>query len=284
MTSFVPVRAVVRAVELLQALNRQPVSTIDTLHRQTGTPKPSLVRLLQTLSSLGLVRHAPQYGAYYLTSQVTTLASGYHGAPRIIEASASVAEALTSAIKWPVAVAVFDTDAMVVRYSTIPSSPLSLLHSTINMRLSVVSRALGRAYLAFCEPDERRFILALLARSDRPEDRIARDRSVMRRIIAETRKRGYALRDPSVRPVSGTIAVPVYDGKRVAASLGMTWFTSAMDPKQAVARYLEPLKRAAQEISVNLKKLERGAHAGFPGPAAPKTRGRPANVRRRSAN
>ena len=60
MASFPPVQSVVRAIELLQALNRQPVSTIDVLHRQTGFPKPSIVRLLQTLESKGLVRHAPR--------------------------------------------------------------------------------------------------------------------------------------------------------------------------------------------------------------------------------
>ena len=82
MASFPPVQSVVRAIELLQALNRQPVSTVDMLHRQTGFPKPSIVRLLQTLEAKGLVRHAPQPGAYFLTSGVTTLSSGYHSEPQ----------------------------------------------------------------------------------------------------------------------------------------------------------------------------------------------------------
>jgi IclR family mhp operon transcriptional activator len=41
------------------------------------------VRLLQTLEHEGLVKHAPQYGAYYLTSDVTELSSGFHSEPRI---------------------------------------------------------------------------------------------------------------------------------------------------------------------------------------------------------
>ena len=56
MVSTPPINAVARAVELLQALNRQPVSTVDVLHRQTGVPKPSIIRLLQTLAAKGLVR------------------------------------------------------------------------------------------------------------------------------------------------------------------------------------------------------------------------------------
>jgi len=267
--SFPPVQSVLRAIELLQALNRQPVSTIDSLHRQTGIPKPSLVRTLQTLESVGLVIHAPQYGAYQLTSQVATLSCGYHSEPRMVEAARPVAEALTREIKWPVALALPDVDAVVVRYSTIPNSPLALLHSTINMRLSLVSRALGRAYFAFCSPGERDALIEIMRRSDNPEDAPARDAQALRRIVAQIRRQGYALREPGVRPVSGTLAVPVLDGKRVAASLGITWFASTLSNEQAVERYLPRLREAVAQIGARLKALE---PAAFAPPVAKKKR------------
>jgi len=252
MASFPPVQSVVRAIELLQALNRQPVSTVDALHRQTGFPKPSIVRLLQTLESKGLVRHAPQPGAYYLTSGVATLSSGYHSEPRVVEAAAELMDNLTRKIKWPLALAVFDGDAMVVRYSTIPSSPLSLLHSSLNMRLSLVSRALGRAYLAFCTREEQAMLLATLDKSDRPEDAPARNRKAIRQVLAATRKRGYALRDPAVRPVSNTLALPVLERGRPIASIGLTWFASTMDASEAVTRYLHALQELTDSVAQRL--------------------------------
>lgn len=255
MPSFPPVQSVVRAIELLQALNRQPVSTIDMLHRQTGFPKPSIVRLLQTLEAKGLVRHAPQPGAYFLTSGVATLSSGYHSEPRVVEAAAQPMDELTAKIKWPLALAVFDGDAVVVRYSTIPNSPLSLLHSSLNMRLSLVSRALGRAYLAFCTRDEQAMLLSTLKKSDRPEDTPARDDKAVRRVLAEIRKRGYALRDPSVRPVSNTLALPVFDHNRPVASIGLTWFASTMGAEEAVQRYLGTMQALSAEVSTRLAAL-----------------------------
>ena len=258
MSSFPPVQSVVRAIELLQALNRQPVSTVDVLHRQTGFPKPSIVRLLQTLESKGLVRHAPQPGAYYLTSGVATLSSGYHSEPRVVEAAAELMDNLTRKIKWPLGLAVFDGDAMVVRYSTIPSSPLSLLHSSLNMRLSLVSRALGRAYLAFCTREEQAMLLATLDKSDRPEDAPARNRTAIRQVLAATRKRGYALRDPAVRPVSNTLALPVLERGRPIASIGLTWFASTMDASEAVTRYLDTLRELTAAVALRLADLERG--------------------------
>lgn len=242
-----PVNVVRRALQILRALNRQPVSSVDAIHKQTAIPKPTIVRLLQTLEADGLVRRAPQYGAYYLTSEVTALASGYHSEPRIVEASAAICDALTQDLKWPVSIAVHDGDAMVVRYSTIPNSPLSFFHSTINMRLSLVTQALGRAFLAFCGPTEQDALLEMLARSS--SEPIGGQEESVRRMLAEVRERGYALRDPRVRPESSTIAVPILEGGRVVATIGLTWFSSALKPEQVVERFLPRLQQAAADIS-----------------------------------
>ena len=115
MSSSPPVRSVVRALDLLQALNRQAVSTLDVLYAQTRIPKPTLVRLLQTFESRGIVKHAPQHGAYFLTSGVRSLSSGYHSEPMIVEAAAPLMDALTLRVKWPMAVAMLEDSAMVVR-------------------------------------------------------------------------------------------------------------------------------------------------------------------------
>jgi len=250
-----PVNVVLRALQILRALNRHPVSTVDAIHKDTAIPKSTIVRLLQTLEADGLVKHAPQYGAYYLTSGITALSSGYHSEPRIVEASSASADALTQDLKWPVSVAVHDGDAMVVRYSTIPHSPLSFFHSTINMRLSLRTQALGRAYLAFCEPAEQAALIELLARSDRGDEDVAGSEAGLRAMLAEVRERGYALRDPRVRPESATIAVPIFEAGRVVATIGLTWFSSALTVDQAVARFLPPLQRASTEITRMLDSL-----------------------------
>lgn len=258
-SSSPPVRAVVRALDLLQALNRQPVSTLDVLHAQTGMPKPTLVRLLQTFESRGMVKHAPQHGAYFLTSGVRSLSSGYHSEPMIVEAAAPLMDALTLRVKWPTAVAMLDDSAMVVRYSTIPLSPLSMRHSTINFRLSLVSRALGRAYLAFCPADQQEALLQGVMTSPEPEDEAVRDRDALQTVLAKVHDRGYALRDPKVVPATNTLAVPVFDSHGVAASLGMTFFSSTMKPEQAVERYLADLQDVANQVSGRLRELQAAA-------------------------
>ncbi len=249
------IRSVERAIDLLLALNRYPVSSLDLLHKQTGMPKPTIVRLLKTLEKKGLVAKSPQYGAYGLTSGVKTLSSGYHGEPRIVEAAIGALDEFTEKVKWPVAIAVLDYDAMIVRYSTIPNSPLALLHSTINMRLSLVGRALGRAYLGFCGREEARALIDILKLSEHEEDAMAHDSKAVLAMIRDTRKKGFALRSPGIRPVSGTLAVPVFEGSRVVATIGMTWIASTLPNDQAVARYLGPLQEASANITKKLAEL-----------------------------
>lgn len=256
------IRSVSRAIELLQALNQQSVSTIDDLYRRTGIPKATITRLLRTFESKDLVAQSSRFGAYHLASGVASLNSGYDGKSQSIELAIPLCDALTRQVKWPVTLALFDVDAMVVRYSTIPQSPLSLLHSSINLRRSMVGRALGRAYLAFCGRQEQQFIIDLLKASPHDEDHLVHDTPALREILRSTRKQGYALRDPEFSERSCTMAIPVFHGKNIVATLGLTWFSSIMQPDIAVARYLDALRLTASRISDRLDLLEREARSG----------------------
>lgn len=252
------VNSAARLIDVLRALNRQPVSTVHELHLCTGLPKPGIVRLLRTLEAKGLVCPAPGYGAYRLTSQVVGLSSGYHGWPRIVESAAAVLDELTQEIKWPLAIAVYDHEAVTVCYSTIPKSPLSLLPSTVNMRLSLVSRSMGRAFLAHCPRDVQGLLLSVLADSPFPEDAPARDRQTILAELTRIADCGYALRRPGVRPVSSTLALPVFENGHVAASVGLTWFTSVLRTEDAVQQFLSPLRRATARIERRLRDLAEG--------------------------
>src|SRR4051812_12254290 len=63
-----PVESVRRAIQLLHELNRQRVSSVRHLHHATGLPKPTIVRLLDTLIALGYVVNDRRQGGYQVTS------------------------------------------------------------------------------------------------------------------------------------------------------------------------------------------------------------------------
>ncbi|RYD96292.1 MAG: DNA-binding transcriptional regulator [Sphingomonadales bacterium] len=243
------IRSVERAIDLLQALNRRPLSTLHDLHRETGLPKPSIVRLLRTLEAKGLAAQSSSYGTYQLLGRVKSLSSGFHHEPLIIEVGEEIMIDFTKREGWPLALALFDLNAMVVRASSIPYTSLSLFHSSLNMRLSMVSRALGRAYLAHSTPNEQKIILEIVKHSQDPEDAVARDDEAMARMIAQVREQGYASRDPAIETRSSTIAVPVRENGRVVACLGFTWIAAAMPMQKAVEQYLPRIIATAEAIS-----------------------------------
>jgi IclR family mhp operon transcriptional activator len=255
----VPVESVRRAFHLLHELNRQRVSSVRHLHQATGLPKPSIVRLLDTLITLGYVVNDRRQGGYQVTSLVRSLSAGFHGDPLVVEAARPWAVAFTRKYQWPVAVAVLDRDAVAIRFSTIPDSPVSPFYATINMRLQLISRALGRAYIAFCPPGERNLLLRMLALSDDPEDAPARDRAAALMLLTMIRRAGFAERSATVEPKSSsTLAVPVMLGRKVLATVGVTFFTSAIPKAEAIARFVPPLKEMARNIETSVVLLRRG--------------------------
>ena len=239
------IRSVERAIDVLRALNTRPLSTLHDLHRDTGLPKPSIVRLLRTLEAKGLAARSSNHGAYQLLSSVKSLASGFHHEPRIVELAEEAMIEFTRREGWPLSLALFDRDAMVVRACTIRFTALSLEHSALGRRLSLLSHAMGRAYLAYSSPGEQAILLSIL----RSRRRGLPDEEGIGAMVAQIRERGYALRDPLRNPRSSTIAVPVFDRDRVVATLGFTWISAAMTVPQAAERYAPLLNELAREIS-----------------------------------
>lgn len=256
------IRAVERALSVLQEMNLQPYTSVGHLHARTGLPKPTLVRILQTLEHAGYVENDPRLGGYQLSALVSSLSSGYHKEPMVVEAGRPWAIALTRKHQWPVSISLLDRDAVVVRFSTVPDSSVSPFHKTVNMRLPLITRGMGLAYLAFAAQEEFDLIVGMLRKSEDSEDELARHPEKLDRLIALTRERGYAIRSPQVEPRnSNTIAVPVFnDNGRVVASLGLTYFTSAFSSQtEACERYASVLKSASQEISKDLARLNKSS-------------------------
>lgn len=233
-------------------MNRRPVSSVRELHSTTGLPKPTLIRILETLVLSGIVAKDENQGGYRLTSEISGLSAGFHGGPRVVEVAAPICRELTRQIHWPAAIATLDVDAMVVRYSTIPEAPFAHVQSTLNNRLSLTARAHGRAYLAFCKQDERDILIGMIDRDGDAETARQVDRRIVGHVLAETRRKGYAMRDTALDPRTGTVAVPILHDERIVATIGITYFTRALTTRQIASELVPKLIDSREEISRRL--------------------------------
>lgn len=243
------VEPVLRALNILAALNRHASASLAVLADETGLPKPTVSRLLETLEEGGFVVRLPRRAGYALRERVLRLSSGFRHTDAVVEASRPFLSSLTAEHKWPVGIATLDRDAMRVRMSTGRESPFSIDESFVNRRVPMLLSALGRAYIAFCPPDERETILAQLRASSRATDRLARDPRGMTRLIQSVQRAGYA----STVSVPGTpaqgLAVPVMRGARVLATMTMRYIGAALTEQDAARRYLASMRHAANGIA-----------------------------------
>ena len=245
MPSYAPVRSVEKALTLLEALNRRPVSRIRDLSAETGMPHSTIIRLLETLVGAGYARRVDRGAGYCVASRVGALSAGDHGFPAALEALRAEVEGLTRDLLWPASICTLDGDAMVVRCSTIPQSPLAHIHSTINRRLCLWRRAHGRAWLAFCPAEERAHLLAGIAAAP-PGARDGFDAAALEAELEGVRAAGFALRAPALRDRTNSIAAPWFHRGRLTATLGLTFFAGAAPDPAPLARALMQAAEAAR--------------------------------------
>ncbi|HEY8949142.1 MAG TPA: DNA-binding transcriptional regulator [Rhizomicrobium sp.] len=247
------VEPVLRTLHILEALNRHAPATLAALAEATDLPKPTVSRLLQTLEEGGYVTRLPRRSGYGLRERTLRLSSGFRYADAVVEAARPFLSALTAEHKWPVGIATLDRDAMRVRFSTGRESPFTIDENYVNRRVPLLLSALGRAYIAFCSDDERGKILDLLRLSSRETDRMARDPRVVSRLFQSVRRAGFAtaIEYPSA-PAHG-MAVPVLSDGTAIAAITMRYLGRKLPDRDAAARYLASLRRAADGIAAAVK-------------------------------
>ena len=137
--SYPPVESVCRALDVLRAVNKLRIASVNGIYEETGFPKPTIVRMLETLAAEGYVARDNMCGGYRVTSRVHELNSGYQGIPQVLEVSRPLAIDLTERLKWPIGIGVLDGDAIAVHFWTGPISPWAYTGKMLGNRPKLVT-------------------------------------------------------------------------------------------------------------------------------------------------
>jgi IclR family mhp operon transcriptional activator len=264
------IRSLQRGLKVLEALQNKPISSLHEIHRQTGIPKPSLLRILETLEQSGLVFRRLYDGHYRISTNISHLARKRDRYDAVAEAAAPVLDRLCQKLAWPSDLMVPAGDHMELRESSRVRTPFFtyFIHDRVGTPVNWVLSAVGRAYLAYCPEQERTRILSRLRRSSLPENRLAHDPKRFERILAEVRSRGYATRDPSfvggaygrqIPDGLAAIAVPLVDRTRVHGVINLLWARAARTVDDMAKGHLADLQTAARDIIATLHNERRKA-------------------------
>jgi IclR family mhp operon transcriptional activator len=249
MESTRPIRALIRGLDALTVLNLRNGATVSEVASEIKLPRTTTYRILETLSHAGYVYRDATDDRYRLTITVRGLSDGFDDEAWVTQAARPYINDLGKDIVWPVAIASLSGTQMMVRETTDHRSPLAVERFSAGVRVPLLTTSAGRVYLAFCPAVQRDSILEILARSSKEEDKLARNRTEVMRLLNEARAQGYATA-VRARRISDeiTIAVPILVDDRVLAAVLVRFAGTAVPMKVAIERFLPKLRDTANKI------------------------------------
>ena len=247
------VRGLSRGLAVLRALNAMPggMGGVVELARLTGLHRTTVKRLLETLRGEGLVLQKDDGASYALGFEVRRLSEGYVGADWIDRAAAPAMRARLKSLSWPSDLATPDAGFMIVRESTHRVSLLSQHRATIGLRIPMLVSSLGRAWLSWCSEKERVGTLSLLAQRADEIGALARDGPYVRRILRETRRRGYAVNVGEWVSEENVVAIafPICAEERAIGAINLVFQRNLVSEREIATRYVPLLRELAATIS-----------------------------------
>ncbi len=242
------VKSVKKVLRALRFLNSHGESTVSDVARGIGVPRTTAYRLLHTLSGEGYVEKQPHSDVYRITSLVKRLSSGFGDSELIIEVASPLITRAGAEIRWPLAFATPSGENMVVRITTDFDTAMAVDRYMIGFATPILRSPTGLCYLAHCDEDIRRPIIAAAETSDHAPDYFIYQGRHLEYFLMQVRSRGYCNICYKEYPEGG-LAVPVMIEGRMVGGLIMRYMKSILMQDQLESQYLPIMRRLADDIS-----------------------------------
>jgi IclR family transcriptional regulator, mhp operon transcriptional activator len=249
------VRALERGLNVLERVREARSVTLNDLHLRTKLSRATLLRALKTLEQRGWVQSGHEDGAYRPGPKMYAATTGSHRRT-LPDLAVPILNELGRKVIWPSDIGVCRGHSMLILESSRRNSPFVINRKAVGRRPSLLKSAMGRAYLAFCPPQERERLIERLRRSTDPDDRVATLSAIVGRILQDTRMRGYGVREPGYWAGAddyggdvSSIAVPVMIGESIVACISLLWVSGASTVEEFAHANLKPLTEAAAKLA-----------------------------------
>lgn len=252
----VPVRAVSRALSILQLINRLGDATMTEVKDTIGLPYPTVYRMMMTLLHDGYIESDAQK-RYRPTQLVWSLVAGFQINDQLVAIAKPMMSRFTSEYLWPVAISVRVGSRMMVKHTTSTMTTQTFTNYYPGYTLPLLECAAGKAYIAFCPPDELAVIQKAISEFSGNDAGWGAELAGSDFYLAKVREDGFATHDRNVHNntpgKTSAISVPVLVDGVVSCTLTMVFFEKAMSIAEAGEQFSAPLRETAQQIAMALK-------------------------------
>ena len=242
--------AVGQALDILGLLARHteplPAARIASA---LGLPRSSTYRMLTTLTDRGFVSHLRESGRFALGAAAYELGWAYQRQAPLQRTAAPLLARLVDVTTHNAHLAVMHgRDVLYVVEERAAGRPR--LVTDVGVRLPAELTASGLAMLAQLSPAQLRALYPRAELLVSREGRGPRSLAALRRLLVETRARGYAVEDGTVTPGLASVAVAVVDHSgHPVAGVAVTFPESE---RAREAQLAERVRRVAAALSARL--------------------------------
>ena len=244
------IESLLKGLEVLQVFTGDPAGLkLPEVTRITGMPRATVYRILQTLVSAEYLHYFPTEGIYRLAPKVLSLGYAALSGLDLAETAEPYLRELSQRLDQNVNLGVLQGHE-VVYIVRIKVRRILGIDLAVGSRLNAYNSAMGKAILAFLQPDRLEQVIAAILEDPQARDRLGERGEGLRRQLDEVRELGYALSDGET--VSGliSVAVPVRDRLGgVEGAINLPVFSQFCSQHELVEDLLPPLRQTAQTIS-----------------------------------
>jgi len=254
------VRAVERAIEILEAFAQKPSMSVVEIEKVVGLSRPTLYRILETLAARGFVRAYGTPQRFSLDYAVGRLAQSWVTGLDQVAAARPILERLHEESKETIGL-MMRRGQQSVCVLELPSPHVLAMSRGVGLLGHLGRGASGKAMLAFADEETSAAALKTLPR-DIDRKRLLED-------LAKVRRDGYRISRGEVLTGAISIAAPYFDHTHAVAGSIAVQAPEARVTENWVAATVKGVTAAAAELSAAL------GHKS-PGRLTPPALGRPA--------
>lgn len=247
------VEALARGLDVICSFSTSKLSmTVSEVATTTSLARPTARRLLLTLEHLGYVRS--EAGSYSLTPKVLELGMSYINAQGMWDIARPHLAALVEQTKESSSMAQLD-GSDIVYTARVPVAKIIGLAVQIGTRFPASATSMGRVLLADLTDAQVDAALKIPSKAEFLP-RVRMSRRDLAAVLADVRKRGWALSDEDLALGIRSIAAPVRDGSgRTIAAVNVTVHAAETSVADLKKRHLPLLLETAAAISEDFRRV-----------------------------
>lgn len=244
------VNTVRKALEIVSTLSFEGPLGVSEISERLGYPKSSVHSIMETLSAYQFVERDQTSLRFHLGVRLIELGHRAHDALDIVKLATPILRHVNETLDETVHLTVLDNDE-VLYLDCIESKKRLRTYSVVGIRAPLHCTSVGKAILAFQEPEEIERIIAERGLPGSTPNTIT-DREAMIDELGQTRKRGYALDNMEHEDHIRCVGAPVRNAQgTVFASISISAPVQRL-PFDRVPEYADIVIAAAGDLSRRL--------------------------------